>query len=223
MFKGFFPILCAATALLPAAAWGDPPTGSRVDRTPGAVRTPANDEINSQQIMRTFAMCVARARPQLAAGVLALPYLSPEQSGRVHDRLGGSHDCMGRTAVDLSFRAPSILEGFAAQLVQQRFATADLGPVSAWTDEQVIARGLRPRNGYEDFSLCMVRTQPALIRAYVLTEPGSAEEQASYRQVLPHIGSCVAAGQTLSLDRRGVRSVLAVGLYRVLDKLQIGN
>lgn len=223
MFRGFFPILCASAALLPTAAWADPPTGSRVDSTPGAVRTPANDEINSQQVMRTFAMCVARARPQLAAAVLALPYLSSEQAQRVRDRLGGSHDCMGRTAIDLRFSPPSILEGFAAQMVRQRFATVDLGPVLAWTDEQVIARGLRPRNGYEDFSLCMVRAQPGLIRTYVLTDPGSPEEQASYRQVLPHIGSCVAEGQTLSLDRRGVRSVLAVGLYRVLDKLQIGS
>lgn len=169
---------------------------------------------------RAYAMCLARSRPRIAEDILAMPYLSDDQTRRAAQRIGGLDTCLTSTDLVAAARAPSLLEGMAVQLLQARLSDASLSEVAALTDDQVVARGLRPRNGYEDFSLCMVRGQPALVRGFVLATPGTPQAQAAFQQVVPHVPDCVGQGQHLSLDQRGLRAVLAVGLYRALDTLR---
>ena len=204
MLKRFLAPLTVALALGAGTVGAQPPA---------AGTTSANET-------RTYAMCLARSRPRVAEDILAMPYLSEDQTRRAAQRIGGLDTCLTDTDIAASTRAPSMLEGMAVQLLQARLANTSLTEVSALTDEQVAARGLRPRNGYEDFSLCMVRGQPALVRGFVLAAPGSPEAQAAFREIVPHVPSCVGQGQHLSLDQRGLRAVLAVGLYRTLDTLR---
>src|SRR6218665_1372662 len=205
MFRRLFLSMAVAGAMVPAAA---PAQSSSQAQT-----------VEWQRIVRTYAMCFARSRTRTAEGILGMAYLSPEQNRRVTQAVNGIDNCPSDAGIYEQLQSPPILEGMAAQLLLGRIE-GDLASVSGLTDEQVQTRGLRPRNGYEDLSLCMVRTQPALVRDLVMSEPGSTVEQAAFRQLVPHVGSCVAAGQNLSLDRRGLRSVLAVGLYRVVDNLR---
>ncbi len=199
-------------SLLVAVALGAGTVGAQPS-APASASTTANDT-------RIYAMCLARSRPRVAEDILAMPYLSDEQTRRAAQRMGGLDTCLTSTDLATESRAPSLLEGMAVQLLPARLAGANLTEVSALTDDQVVARGLRPRNGYEDFSLCMVRGQPALVRGFVLAAPGSPEAQAAFREIVPHVPSCVGQGQHLSLDQRGLRAVLAVGLFRALDTLR---
>jgi hypothetical protein len=198
--------LCLAVALSAGAAWAQPPA---------AASSP-----DTQRETRAYAMCLARSRPRVAEDILALPYLGEEQTRRAAQRIAGLDTCLTDTDVAAAARAPSILEGMAVQLLPARLAGANLTEVSALTDDQVVAHGLRPRNGYEDFSLCMVRGQPALVRSFVLAAPGTPQAQAAFREIVPHVPNCVGEGQHLSLDQRGLRAVLAVGLFRTVDTLR---
>jgi hypothetical protein len=204
MLKHLLAPLTLALALGAGAAGAQPPA---------AGTTTANET-------RAYAMCLARSRPRIAEDILAMPYLSDEQTRRAAQRIGGLDTCLTDTEVAAATRAPSLLEGMAVQLLQARLANANLADLSALTDDQITARGLQPRNGYEDFSLCMVRGQASLVRGFVLAAPGTPAAQAAFREIVPHVPSCVGAGQHLSLDQRGLRAVLAVGLYRTLDTLQ---
>lgn len=186
----------------------------------GAQPSPGPAGATNPNEIRAYAMCLARSRPRIAEDILALPYLSDDQTRRAAQRIAGLDSCLTSTDLVAEARAPSLLEGMAVQLLQARLAGASLSEVSALTDDQVIAHGLRPRNGYEDFSLCMVRGQPALVRGFVLATPGTPEAQAAFREVVPHVPDCVGQGQHLSLDQRGLRAVLAVGLYRTLESLR---
>lgn len=204
MLRRLLAPLTVALALGAGAVGAQPPA-------PGAT---------TQAEARAYAMCIARNRPRVAEDILAMPYLSDEQTRRAAQRLGGLDNCLTSTDQVAESRAPSLLEGMTVQLLPAKLAAANLGEVSALTDDQIVQRGLRPRNGYEDFSLCMVRGQPDLVRGFVLAEPGSAASQAAFRQIVPHVPDCVGQGQHLSLDQRGLRAVLAVGLYRTLDTLR---
>jgi len=206
MLRHLLAPLSLVLALGAGPAWGQPPA--------------AADATVTRADARAYAMCLARSRPLVAADILALPYLSDEQTRRAAQRINGIDACLTDTDLAAAARAPSLLEGMAVELLQARLASASLGDVSALTDDQVIAHGLRPRNGYEDFSLCMVRGQPALVRGFVLAAPGTPQAAAAFREVVPHVPSCVGEGQHLSLDQRGLRAVLAVGLFRTLDTLR---
>ena len=53
----------------------------------------------------------------------------------------------------------------------------------------------------------------------VLTEPATPEERTARRPVMAHVGACVNQGQSLQVDQVGLRAMVAVALYRLLDGL----
>ena len=119
----------------------------------------------------------------------------------------------------MAVSAPTLAGGLAEAGVHARFAAADLGRLSALTHAEVGRDGLMPRNGYEDLALCIVRAGPAAVKDLISTEPESPFERTAYRAVVPLVAPCVSRGQNLSLDMAGLRSVVAVGLYRALDAI----
>lgn len=221
MFRLLFPALFAAGVASPSFVSAEPEPGSRIDVAPGSVRNQDDtSDASARRVARTFAACVARNRPRLADDVLALPSSSPEQLRRVSRSIGGEDDCMGYSTLQLRSSPRSLAGGMAEYALQGRLANVSLEPVITLTDEQIELRGLRPRNAYEDLALCIVRRDPALVRSFVLTEPATPAEQAAFRGLIVHVGPCVTEGQNLTLNVPGLRSILAVGLYRVLEALQ---
>jgi hypothetical protein len=77
--------------------------------------------------------------------------------------------------------------------------------------------GLAPRNGSEDFAFCLARKDPVAVRALIDTVPASKKEAAEIGRLIPHLGSCVVQGSTLTLNKQTIRTLLAVGLYRILS------
>jgi hypothetical protein len=209
-----------AAAMPASLARSQTPSGSRINTTPGAVQAESDDIVDARRVMRTFARCVARNRPRLARAILAMPYLGEEQRQRVVGALGAQDNCLGRSDVQLEFGPPSILEGMAVQMLEGPLAGGRLDTLGGLTEDQLGGHGLTPRNGYEDIALCIVRSQPALVRAFVTTEPATEAERAAFRRIVPLVPPCVSAGQNLSMDMRGLRPLLAVGLYRALDALR---
>lgn len=213
-------ILGAVGMLAAAAAVAEPEPGSRIDPTPGSVR-PQNrtDAATGRRVLRTFAFCLARARPRVAEAALTAPYLSGEQGNIIRRSVGGVENCMGYSGLELGFQANALPGGLAEQALEGRLARAELGSVAQLTQADIERLGLVPRNGYEDLALCVVRRDPGAVKSFVTTEPATPAERAAFQSVLPNVGPCVNQGQGLRLDMPGLRAMVAVGLYRILTAL----
>ena len=200
----------------PAAA--QPPLGSRLDPTPGAVRQPdARDPVTGRRVMRAFAACLMRNQPRIAAEILAQPYGTDEQAAVIQRRIAGTNDCWSAGGMDMAFDNRALAGALAEAGLQARYATADLSGATALTPDDVTRLGLAPRTGFEDLGICVARRAPAVVRAWALSEPGSEAETAARRAVIPEVGPCVNQGQPLRADLVGLRAILSFGLYRLLS------
>jgi hypothetical protein len=213
---GFLAGICLVAGLASAG----PRTGSRIDSAPGSVESvESEDSDTALRVTNTFARCVARQHGRAAEAVVAMSYLSPDQSRAASRLVGGQEDCMGSSGASLSLKPPLLVGGMAEQFVLQRYRNADLAPLTGMTDEAQAAAGLVARNNAEDLSLCVIRRDPAAARALIETVPASKEEAAQIQRLLPHLGPCVPAGQSLTLNKPALRALFATGLYRALSLL----
>ena len=220
MFRLLFLALSVAVATSATGASAEPPPGSRIDPAPGSLAPMETiDQAAARQAMRTFAGCVARARRRWAESALTLPFLSSEQNDYVRRGFGGFDDCMGYSGLELRFYPPSMVGGMAEELIATRYRSAGLDPIVQLTDESLESRGLVPRNVNEDFGLCVVRRDPALVREFLATRPAASEERTGAGRLAPHLGACLYQGQTLDFRLPALRALLAPALYRALTAL----
>lgn len=223
MSKARFGLMaCMLTLLAPlAAAATQPELGSRIDAGPRGAVTPQEreDQATARRVMRTFAACLIRARPRTAVALLAAPYGGEEQTAIIRRRVQGFEECMGQSGMSMRFPPESLAGALGEAGIRARFATADVAPIAALGDEDVARLGLTPRNGHEELAACIARRDPAAVRALVLTEPATPEERVARRPILAIVGACVNQGQSLSVDMVGLRAMVAVALYRLLDGL----
>lgn len=211
---------CILALFVPLAAAAEPEIGSRIDAAPRGAVTPQEreDQATARRVMRTYAACLLRARPRTAAAVIAAPYGGAEQMAAVRRRVQGFDDCMG-AGMSMAFPPETLAGGIAEAALRARFATADLAAIGALADEDVARLGLTPRNGYEELAACIARRDPGAVRALVLTEPATPEERVARRPIMAIVGPCVNQGQSLRVDMVGLRAIVAVALYRLLDGL----
>ncbi len=191
--------------------------GSHIRRDTDAPRDlDSNDPGVAERAANAFARCTADRRGPLARTLLAMPYRSEEQSDRAGRLLRGTEECMNDIGFQLRADTPTLLGGMAEHYLRVFYDDADLAAVSGLTEESIAELGLTPRNAPEFIGLCAARANPAAIRAFVSTEPASDDEAEALGAVVPLLGPCVPEGETVRLDRRSVRSIAAVGLYRAL-------
>ena len=218
------PFILLALVLHPASAIAEPETGSRIDTARGSVTTyDIEGEKAAVRVMNKFARCVANRNRARATELLAMPYLSPEQSKRIGAFFGGEDTCLGLGDRELRFKAPVVLGGLAEGLILKSYKKSDVLRFAGMTDEAMEAAGLAPRNVPEDFGQCVVRRDPGLAFDLIGSAPASPGEAAAVGKLTPHLGPCLIEGNTLNLTAMAVRSIIAVGLYRMLTASNPGR
>ncbi|MDE2562227.1 MAG: hypothetical protein KGL48_08260 [Sphingomonadales bacterium] len=100
------------------------------------------------------------------------------------------------------------LAGRPAYLAAPEGAVIPARTFVATGDELPVARGLAQ---FED---CVATTDPANADALLRTKPGTAEENAAARALVPALGACLAKGQTLSFTAQSIRSFAAEGMWQ---------
>jgi hypothetical protein len=155
--------------------------------------------------------CIARTQRGKARRLLELPYLGDEQRRAATDIMLPA--CVGR-ASQLRFHAPNVVGRIAEVLFLDGHAELDVSRFAGLSDEAAAAAGLAPRNNAEDLALCTLRADPHAVRALIATRWESPEEAAAIQRLIPHLGPCLPAGDTLDLNARALRLLLAVALYR---------
>jgi hypothetical protein len=202
----------------PAAAFGAPPLGSRLDPVPLAVAPPeSHSQKEAIRVMHGLARCVGRQKARGSEALLALPIASAEQGKAARRLVGGAESCMGTSGAAVHFESPALAGGLAEQLVLDRYSKAETAFLAGMSDQEQEKRGLAPRNLSEDFGLCVLRRDPATVRSLIETKPAEAEEGALIRKLIPHFGPCAPASATISFEKPAIRTLLAYALYRALS------
>jgi len=193
-----------------------PETGTRFDRRPMAISDSANDPVVSKVVNR-FARCVANSKPQWADRILALQFLSEEQSQAVNKEVSGMSDCFSTWQFDLKMNSLSLLGGFAEQRIAERFGDRDVSRLAAVTDEQLFASAAAPKTTTDDFATCLVRKNPVAVQRLIASDPVSSAESQLIKSLVPHLSGCLPSGLNIKLNRQTVRAYSAVGLYHLLS------
>ena len=201
--------LCLVLAAFASSA------GVAQERVPGSLLGPPPPrELEgraAEAVLATYIGCITRNQRGKARRLLELPYLDEAQQRAAREMMIPA--CLNRDA-RISFRPAHIIGRIAEFLFLERYAEADVGRFAGLTDEAAAAMGLVPRNNAEDLALCTLRADPQAVRALIGTRPDSTEEAAAVRRLVPRLGPCVVEGETLDLNARALRLLLAVGLYR---------
>ncbi|MCL6251913.1 hypothetical protein M3P36_12775 [Altererythrobacter sp. KTW20L] len=219
-------IASLAAVAMPAMAQERPyrPTGTRIAQAQESV-----DPNMARRLMKVTARCVYRRNEAAAlaflrqtdavtAGYEVLGSSSDEIEGRLNlgacmgeaIALEGTQAQMGLPAQVLraSLAEESYLARHASPLVLAANAPEILTnrPIATSTGEAQ-ARGLAA------FADCVIYHAPAEADALLRTGVGSDDERAGARAMVPAISQCLAEGQEANLTSRGIREMVADGLW----------
>jgi hypothetical protein len=164
-------------------------------------------------ILLNFARCVAERMPERARALLAADYRTGAYQasmrrlavGRSHCLPGGS----GRLRFSGVLFAGNLAEAFLA-------GTRSHGALAERVALNPAAAPLPARDQSEVMALCVVRAAPDDTETLLGTGHGSAEEAAALRALAPRIGSCLASGVEMRLNRPGLRALLALAAWRLV-------
>lgn len=194
--------LLLAAMLVPLASAGAQPT-----HLGPMVTGPA-----AERQLSTFSRCVAVRWPDRAAAILALDFRTEEYRRRIRAFAQDVWRCAPRGV--LRFSQLPFAGNMAEALLPRRLAGRDLAAAVAF---DAARPPVAARSESELMSLCVVRTAPAKVAALLATRAGSSEEVASFGPLMGDVSGCVAAGAQMRLDRVGLRAMLALAAYRLVD------
>lgn len=162
--------------------------------------------------MRNFAKCVFDRSPRAAANLLAMDSGDRHFPDAMRRFAQGHEDCAPMSR--LTFSGIYFIGGVAEASVNYRLRTDHLARLVAVDPARPT---IRARDETEMMTLCTVRRAPEELAVLFATEPMSEAETGALRTLGPVIGGCLAAGQTLRLDRAALRDMLALSAYRLIS------
>jgi hypothetical protein len=216
----------AGLACAPLSAQLEPekPTGSLVKRAPTKVSNK-----DARFIQKDVARCiVSHARPKAEAVLAHSDPASIDYAGagidakKAADALWLS-ECLGEAARDdmnaISMRIPTPL--LRNLLAEELYLAGNSKPITIpQGGQEAVARlFVTPESqrgaalALADFADCITFADPAGADALLRTGPGTNDEGAAVRKLVPTLGACIVAGQNLALTPGSIRSVVADGMW----------
>lgn len=197
-------------SLSPAAAEPGPKTTTNPDPYGPDRAKVAFDEDRARRFVNDFARCAADFQPRKAAAALAMRYNSKEQANAFNAIGSAEESCWGAFTGTVSIRwsSASMAGGMAEYFILHPAKIADLRK----RDPQSFVY-VEP-DGAEVFGDCVVGGNAAGVEALIKSDIGSKAESAADEALGTAFGSCVTAGQTISVDAGALRDLLAVALYK---------
>ena len=165
-------------------------------------------------ILLHFSRCVAGRQPAQARALILGDYASEAYRDTLRRLTVSQHGCLPGGSGRLRFGGVLFAGDVAETLLT---AAAPRGSLAERTALNPAAAPFHAHDQGEVMSICVVRAVPAETEALLATEQGSPEEAAALRAVAPHIGPCLAAGAAMRLNRPGLRAMLALTAYRLVQ------
>jgi hypothetical protein len=164
------------------------------------------------RILARFSRCVADRQGNHARAILAQDYRSHDSRSQLRRLAESNWGCA--PLGELIFCAVLFAGGLAENLLAANLRQGDLAAHVALDPARA---PIAARDENEMMSLCTVRAAPNEVTALLRSEAASPQEAAALTALIPHVTSCLAAGQRLSLNRPFLRAVLVLAAYRLSD------
>ena len=164
------------------------------------------------RILARFSHCVADRQASRARAILAQDYRSRDYRSQLRRLAESNWGCAPLGA--LRFSGVLFAGGLAENLLNTNLRQGDLAAHVALDPARA---PLAARDENELMSLCTVRAAPNEVAALLRSEAASPQEAAALTAHIPHVTSCLAAGQRLALNRPFLRAVLVLAAYRLSD------
>jgi hypothetical protein len=165
-------------------------------------------------VLLHFSRCVAGRQPAQARALILGDYSSEAYRDTLRRMTVSQHGCLPNGRGRLRFGGVLFAGDIAETLLP---AAAPRGSLAGRTALDATAVPFPAHDQGEVMSICLVRAVPAETEALLATEQGSAEEAAALRAIAPHVGACLAAGVEMRLNRSGLRAMLALTAYRLVQ------
>jgi hypothetical protein len=176
----------------------------------------------ARKVMQTFGKCIYERSPAKAERFMALPMDVPEyrtlgrqMSDEVGDRcLSGD----GELQFDDGLFRGALFEAayrkkFAALPATSFEGTQSVGWLPAYAKPW--SEAAKRHIIVQDLAECVVRGDPALAHALMLSSTGSPKEKGIVGQLASKLGPCLMSGQKAQISKPSLRSFLAEALYRL--------
>lgn len=161
-----------------------------------------------------FATCVLQRERARAMTTLAA---FPDRAGYEGLRKLGRNGCLsqGTLEFDLTLFRGALFtalyrERFGAKLPVLPEASANFREGAPDPLDDISGQAIALR----EFGECVVRRDPGVVHSIVTAKIGSAEEDALYKALVPHLGPCLNAGLQVKFSKTVLSGLLAEVLYR---------
>ncbi|HEV2747939.1 MAG TPA: hypothetical protein VGW34_11650 [Allosphingosinicella sp.] len=210
----------AFIAAVPAAAQGDPPTGSRLGNRQ-YIRS-EHDTKASVRAAHRMAGCIYLK--QASRVNAALTSVDPADARRRLSALGSKGTCINLLMRDQAANEQQVTfphdvyRGMLAEAaLRQDFGRRSLAalPRQATYSRPWFAATGRPL-AVDEMAACVADTNPAGVQALLGTTAETDGERAALSRLMPSVGPCLTIGATLNANRQSLRAALAEALYQRL-------
>lgn len=162
--------------------------------------------------VHSFGACIVREAPSGAAEkVLALDYQSDEYRKRLRAMAKGHQRCIVR-GWQLGTSQVLVAGAMAEALLKSEVKAAELARRLAYDPARA---AIKARSPTETMALCTALQAPQATARLFLTEPASREESAAVGALAPVLGECLRKDVKLTLNKPGLRAVLALASWRI--------
>jgi len=195
-------LLLAAALVTLASATGVAATQRRMD----------GETAQAAQAMRNFAICAANRSPAGARALLTSDRHAASYPEALQRFARGHNDCA--PGARLRFGGILLRGGLAEALLRGPIRNGGLARLVAYDPSRP---AMNADNQSDAMALCTVREAPGAVEALLATEPGSAGEGAAAAALTPTMTSCLSTGQRLQANRPGLRALLAISAFRLVE------
>ncbi len=181
---------------------------------PAAPERGAPSKPEDLRMLRDYARCVVAAKPDQTARVLELDYRTDSYNRSLRNLTGSPAICAwfpGRLRMARVLLAGAFAEALLPRALAGRSLAA--GVVHDPAKAPIVAR-----DDGEYLGLCAVRSMPGPVAELLATAPASDEEKRAAAAVAPGLAPCVRAGAAATLNRPGLRALLALAAHRIVSQ-----
>lgn len=174
--------------------------------------TPSKPE--DLRMLQDHARCIVEAKPEQTARILKLDYRTDSYRRSLQNLTGSPRNC-AQFAGRLRMARVLLAGAFAEALLPRALAGRSL---AAGVAHDPAKAPIVARDDGEYLGLCAVRSMPGPVAALLATAPASDEEKRAAAAVTPGLSPCIRAGAAATLNRPGLRALLALAAHRIVSQ-----
>lgn len=223
--NALFVCLAFLALATPTAAFAQPETGSRIDRTREGM-TGFHDPLRQKSAragLNAMMRCKAENHRARALKTLEHRYMSTEQTKsleKIFVKVEYGDRCSLAKDIEYRISTGPTVGAFAEFFLLRKYGEKNVAALSELTELDWQQDVMKPRNANELFGRCLSQSGRNEVYSLVQTVPDTSAESDAIKSIVPLLGPCVTDGLEVKFDKTSLRAILAYGLFRSIHQHQ---